>query len=822
MSKGTVPITGTITTTNDLDTYPTHWDKFVLGGFRTVANASQRDAITTERRSEGMQVFVRDIKQLHQLIGGTDNTKWVTILTVGTDNKITVNNDLNLQKYVIEGAPTPLLPNAVALNEKADGYLVTTSGVVSTTAGIPPGSLSISPGKLLTGDNASKAIEIQTINTNNLPANIAALPSQKYLIEGSSTSILPNATALGSKTDGYLVNNNGNLNSVSFSKLDAASYVINTKPTDMTLLFPNAQYLDQLGSDGIVKLESVSGLLKIATPDTDYATVVTLNKIAAQAQGSADAAAASATAAADSANIADARATTAGSEAGAAAASAAAALSGQANAQNAASAAANSAAAAVVSAASSAQYAGNSADAAGEALDHAEAAFTSKNNAANSAAAAAGSANAAQNTYNTLVTTGLNAFPNSGNVNFQGYRGINAADGIDAADFVTVEQLGTVSKSAVNSVSGTAGQIKSTGGQTPILSLIDTGVTAGDYFFGSVLTDGRLSKANGGNIDFQGFRGVNAADGVNATDLVTVQQLSTAGGAFVKSVSGTAAQIKSTGGQTPVLSLIDTGVTPGDYFFGSVVTDGRLTKVNSDFPVYNISGTGINALVDFAGNASLSLANTGITAGTYTLATIKATADGRLTSATSNTLAGTAGRITISAAPTMVADLATVGSAGSRTIGQYQAWDAYGRITGNEQASLNAHSGIYGGSTTVCASTGVYYTANLPTTTLTNTTNFTWAGGTANIICTATNATLRLVHICLGIKNDALMGTSLGVILQKNGSTTFAAVQCDVSGAPVTIIGSVVLGLNDYINIRYNASGANVTYTTMSATITII
>lgn len=49
---------GTIGTTNQLDTYPTHYDFMGKGGHRTVASIADRNAIVEERRSFGMLVTV--------------------------------------------------------------------------------------------------------------------------------------------------------------------------------------------------------------------------------------------------------------------------------------------------------------------------------------------------------------------------------------------------------------------------------------------------------------------------------------------------------------------------------------------------------------------------------------------------------------------------------------------------------------------------------------------------------------------------------------------------------------------------------------------
>jgi hypothetical protein len=58
--SGSVYISGYANTTNPADTYPTHIDILGRGGYMTVADISERDAIPAPRRSHGMFVFVGD------------------------------------------------------------------------------------------------------------------------------------------------------------------------------------------------------------------------------------------------------------------------------------------------------------------------------------------------------------------------------------------------------------------------------------------------------------------------------------------------------------------------------------------------------------------------------------------------------------------------------------------------------------------------------------------------------------------------------------------------------------------------------------------
>jgi hypothetical protein len=95
--QGGVPVTGFVSPTDSADTFATHKDFYGQGGYRSVANIAERDAITTDRRSEGMIVFINETKVAYQLIGGITNDDWQ------------VTNDVALgslqENFIIMGNP---------------------------------------------------------------------------------------------------------------------------------------------------------------------------------------------------------------------------------------------------------------------------------------------------------------------------------------------------------------------------------------------------------------------------------------------------------------------------------------------------------------------------------------------------------------------------------------------------------------------------------------------------------------------------------------------------------------------------------------------
>ena len=261
---------------------------------------------------------------------------------------------------------------------------------------------------------------INTLNTNivkwSQANNNYYVAFQAGDLTASTTWTLP----LKDGTNGQVLTTDGQT-ILSFTSItdqcapNDANYILQT-PNE---LLPNAQALSQL-LGGILKSSPITGVISIAIPDIDYATVATLEELAAEASISAKEASISAkeaSASATEASISAAESSISAIEATGAAAEATGAAAEATIAATTAGISATESATAATASSSSATTAGISAAASSAS---AAAASASETNASNSAADA-------QSYLNTLLTTGLNDLPCTGNVSFAGYQLNNVA-----------------------------------------------------------------------------------------------------------------------------------------------------------------------------------------------------------------------------------------------------------------------------------------------------------------------------------------------------------------------------------------------------------
>jgi len=78
----TLPITGPIAPLSSSDSYPTHISEFGKGGYQEVLTDTERLAISVDRRTHGMQVYVQQTQRIWVLVGGIDNSNWKTLESI--------------------------------------------------------------------------------------------------------------------------------------------------------------------------------------------------------------------------------------------------------------------------------------------------------------------------------------------------------------------------------------------------------------------------------------------------------------------------------------------------------------------------------------------------------------------------------------------------------------------------------------------------------------------------------------------------------------------------------------------------------------------
>lgn len=120
---GTVPVAGKIAPTDTADQYPTHDSIYGEGGFREVANLTARDAITTQRRREGMMVYVTSNQTTYQLVGGILNANWQIFASSGG---------------MLEGAGNP---NGVVTGTYGQNYRDTATDAIYICTSNPSGNI---------------------------------------------------------------------------------------------------------------------------------------------------------------------------------------------------------------------------------------------------------------------------------------------------------------------------------------------------------------------------------------------------------------------------------------------------------------------------------------------------------------------------------------------------------------------------------------------------------------------------------------------------------------------------------------------------------
>ncbi|TAJ51233.1 MAG: hypothetical protein EPO58_12880, partial [Chitinophagaceae bacterium] len=184
-ASGQVKILGYITT-NGSASYPTHKDSLGHGGYRVVADITERDAITTERRKYGMMVYVQSNNTAYILRDATlGNANWVNFLSVtGTVSADQLSGTLT----------TALQPNITAVGRLSS---LSVSGIIE--AGSFSGTLSSSALNTITSLGNVQNLTV----TNNIAAGgtISAGSFSGPLTGTLNTAAQPNITSVGRLTN---------------------------------------------------------------------------------------------------------------------------------------------------------------------------------------------------------------------------------------------------------------------------------------------------------------------------------------------------------------------------------------------------------------------------------------------------------------------------------------------------------------------------------------------------------------------------------------------------------------------------------------------
>ena len=185
--SGGVPVTGFVSPTDEMDTYATHKAQYGYGGHRTVANLTDRDAITEERREEGMTVWVKSTSSEYRLVGGIANANWVIIAgsTIG-NSRYTSGEDIeSFRVCVVIAGLLYYADSSIASHASLTKYLSLTTGLTGGDIEVIEEGRYESPSLALTPD-ASYFLSTLGQVTTTLPTTGYV---QKVFVAETTTSL---------------------------------------------------------------------------------------------------------------------------------------------------------------------------------------------------------------------------------------------------------------------------------------------------------------------------------------------------------------------------------------------------------------------------------------------------------------------------------------------------------------------------------------------------------------------------------------------------------------------------------------------------------
>ncbi len=184
-----IKVLGYLTTNDGNSVYPTHMDHLGFGGYRVVADIAARNAITTQRRSLGMLVYVQSDNTMYVLRDVTlGNADWRDLGSMLTVSSLGLLSNLSVTGAIHTGTLSGLIITAAQPNITSLGQLNNLSVSGTIDGGIFNGTLS----------NA-------TMNSITSLANVQNLTVTNHLAAGTiggtiSTAAQPNITSIGQLT----------------------------------------------------------------------------------------------------------------------------------------------------------------------------------------------------------------------------------------------------------------------------------------------------------------------------------------------------------------------------------------------------------------------------------------------------------------------------------------------------------------------------------------------------------------------------------------------------------------------------------------------